>query len=301
VVADYGRNEMLACFPETGETTCTAAIIWNWKDNTISKRSLKNLTMAGYGVADISGGSSWEITTTLNGTITSGSPATGAALNVNTDPTATDAATGRPFPSTGTLLIGTEKISYTGMTTTSFTGITRGADSTTPAGHTSGASIGRFASWLATTPPWGSRTYSNKEKVLVLCDATDGKVYRDNVGNKEGTAAMTSYVERTGIAAGEGGHEDFSFIKNVSAVYPKMEIDGGDTVNVYIGTQMDMEDGVSWSTAYAFNPDTMSSVPCRKNGRYYGVKFESTGDISWKLHGLQFEITNSGRRGGRSF
>ncbi len=295
VVADYNRNEMLACFPETGQTTCTAAIIWNWKDNTISKRSLSNLSHASYGVADVSGGTSWDIETTLDGTITASVPATGAALSVNTDPTTT-------FPSTGTLLIGTEEITYTGMTASSFTGITRGANGTTAAGHTSGATVARFASWDDTTSAWGTRTYSNKEKVLLFCSPTDTKIYRDNIGNKEGTSLMTSYIERTGISAGEKGERDYSAIKTVTSVYPLMEVFGSsNTVDVYVGSQMDMEGGVSWSDAYAFNPDTMSRVPCRKTGRYYGVKFESKTDVEWKLHGLQFEVTEVGARGGRSY
>ena len=39
------------------------------------------------------------------------------------------------FPTSGTLLVGTEQITYTGTTSTTFTGITRGANSTTAAAH----------------------------------------------------------------------------------------------------------------------------------------------------------------------
>ena len=39
------------------------------------------------------------------------------------------------FSVTGTVMIGTEQITYTGLTTTTFTGCTRGANSTTPAAH----------------------------------------------------------------------------------------------------------------------------------------------------------------------
>ena len=188
------------------------------------------------------------------------------------------------------------------MTASSFTGITRGANGTTAAGHTSGATVARFASWDDTTSAWGTRTYSNKEKVLLFCSPTDTKIYRDNIGNKEGTSLMTSYIERTGISAGEKGERDYSAIKTVTSVYPLMEVFGSsNTVDVYVGSQMDMEGGVSWSDAYAFNPDTMSRVPCRKTGRYYGVKFESKTDVEWKLHGLQFEVTEVGARGGRSY
>ncbi len=69
----------------------------------------------------------------LNGAIVSGSnPPTGDAITV-------DSTSG--FPSTGTLLVGTEQVTYTGLTSTTFTGITRGANSSPAAAHLDDASI----------------------------------------------------------------------------------------------------------------------------------------------------------------
>jgi len=48
------------------------------------------------------------------------------------------------FPTAGTLLIGTEQITYTGTTSTTFTGCTRGANSTTAAGYPSGTAVLAF-------------------------------------------------------------------------------------------------------------------------------------------------------------
>ena len=64
--------------------------------------------------------------------VTASAPATGAALTVDTT---------AGFPSSGTLLVGTEQISYTGLTATTFTGITRGANSTTAATHLDDATM----------------------------------------------------------------------------------------------------------------------------------------------------------------
>ena len=64
--------------------------------------------------------------------VTASAPATGAALTVDTT---------AGFPTSGTLLLGTEQITYTGLTGTTFTGITRGANSTTAATHLDDASI----------------------------------------------------------------------------------------------------------------------------------------------------------------
>ncbi|MDC0456979.1 flagellar hook-basal body complex protein [Alphaproteobacteria bacterium] len=71
--------------------------------------------------------------TLLNGAIASSTnPASGAAITVDTT---------AGFASSGTLLIGTEQITYTGTTATTFTGITRGANSSTAASALDDASV----------------------------------------------------------------------------------------------------------------------------------------------------------------
>lgn len=50
------------------------------------------------------------------------------------------------FPATGDLIIGTEQISYTGVTATTFTGLTRGVNATVAAAHTAGDSVRIYAS-----------------------------------------------------------------------------------------------------------------------------------------------------------
>ncbi|MDC1357479.1 flagellar hook-basal body complex protein [Pseudomonadota bacterium] len=71
--------------------------------------------------------------TLLNGAIASSTnPASGAAITVDTT---------AGFASSGTLIIGTEQITYTGTTATTFTGITRGANSSTAASALDDASV----------------------------------------------------------------------------------------------------------------------------------------------------------------
>jgi flagellar hook-basal body protein len=71
--------------------------------------------------------------TLMNGAITNSSPANGADLTVDTT---------AGFPTSGTLMLGTEQITYTGIgSSTTFTGITRGANSTTAASALDDASI----------------------------------------------------------------------------------------------------------------------------------------------------------------
>jgi len=66
------------------------------------------------------------------------------------------------FPSAGTnyFQVGTEEISYTGVTATSFTGITRAVRGSTRAAHSGGATITNTSSWTG----WGSPA-ANTDKV----------------------------------------------------------------------------------------------------------------------------------------
>jgi len=122
------------------------------------------------------------------------------------------------------------------------------------------------------------------------------KLYRDNRGNQEDGTDMTAYIERTGYDLGDPSSQKF-----VSAVWPKLEVTGNNTINVYVGSQMSTEDGIAWEGPYLFNPNSQSKVSCRVTGKFFGVKFESTSDIDWKLHGVEFEIAPRGRRGSRSY
>ncbi len=154
--------------------------------------------------------------------------------------------------------------------------------------------------WSAALGAW-SATWSTVENVLVMAGLTDTKIYRNASGNQEDTTDMTSYIERTGMSMGAQGQEDRTSVKRIKAIWPRMEVSGANTVNVYVGTQMSTEEGVAWTSAYTFNPDSQSKVSCRASGKLYGVKFESTGDFDWRLDGYDIELDDAGRRGSRSY
>ena len=174
-------------------------------------------------------------------------------------------------------------------------------------GYGSIADPNAFTTWAAAIPTWSSAlgwwsaTWSTVENVLVMASLTDTKLYRNASGNKEDTSLMTSYVERTGMSNTAQNNPDQTVVKRIKAIWPKMQVSGDNTVNVYVGTQMSTEEAVSWTSAYTFNPDTQSKVSCRASGKLYGVKFESTGDFDWRLDGYTVELEDGGRRGSRSY
>ena len=123
----------------------------------------------GYGISQWGGTTTNPQTTTLNGGLNDdafGTGGSGTTINV---------ASTTGFPSSGTnfIQVGTEEISYTGITATSFTGITRAVRGTTRAAHSTGATVTNHSGFSG----WGSAA-STTDKV-----AEPGMWSIDNLGS----------------------------------------------------------------------------------------------------------------------
>jgi len=94
----------------------------------------------GWGLASFGGTVANALTTTLNGAIDASTTTIVLTSAIN-------------FPSTGTnhIQIGTEEISYTGISGSTLTGVTRGVRNTTAASHSNGATITNTSDFIA----WG--------------------------------------------------------------------------------------------------------------------------------------------------
>jgi len=123
----------------------------------------------GYGISQWGGTVTNPQTTTLNGALNADSAGTGGSG------TTINVASTTGFPSTGTnfIQVDNEEISYTGITATSFTGITRNVRGTTNASHSNGATVTNFSAYSA----WGQAA-STTDKV-----AEPGLWSIDNLGS----------------------------------------------------------------------------------------------------------------------
>jgi hypothetical protein len=148
----------------------------------------------GWGISEWDGIVSGALQNTLNGTLsdnTSGTSGSNIALT---------SATG--FPAAGRIQIGTELISYTGVSTNNLTGITRAVDGSTRAAHSSGATVTNAADFV----DWGEASsasevslepglwsLSNFGQVLVATIA-NGKTFTWNAGD---AARLTTRASTT--------------------------------------------------------------------------------------------------------
>jgi hypothetical protein len=95
----------------------------------------------GYGFGTGGYGGSTGVTTLLNGALLNDSNGTGGSGTTITVDSTTN------FPSAGVIKVDDELISYTGITTTSLTGITRAVNGTLTAAHADDTSIEVFLTW----------------------------------------------------------------------------------------------------------------------------------------------------------
>ena len=123
----------------------------------------------GWGLGSWGGEDTSALTTTLNGALLDDTAGTGGS---GTSITLTDAS---QFPSSGTnfILIGTEEISYTGVSGNNLTGITRAVRGSTRAAHSDGATVTNSSDYVA----WGEAASGD----LVL---EPGMWSLDNFGDK---------------------------------------------------------------------------------------------------------------------
>ena len=87
-----------------------------------------------------------QITGGLQANFDTAGVASTLSAGINASVTTIPITSSTGFPATGTVGVGTEEITYTGVAGNTLTGATRGANSTTAATHSSGAAIGTLFS-----------------------------------------------------------------------------------------------------------------------------------------------------------
>ncbi len=145
---------------------------------------------AGYGLGLWGGTVAGEVTSTLDGALTSGSSSI-----------VLDDSTG--FSASGTIIIDDERIAYTSNTTGSGTlsGLTRGSDNTTAASHSDGATTtdaSDYTKWgasqtgdIVTAPGiWSLDNFGNK----LIATISDGETFEWNANASDATSTRASII-----------------------------------------------------------------------------------------------------------
>ncbi|MBM3273068.1 hypothetical protein FJY94_07490 [Candidatus Kaiserbacteria bacterium] len=204
-VAYAKKPEVWFCFPASGNSLPTLAIVWNWQDDTITVRELGD-------VAHISAGN----------------------------------------------LVATSEL-WSG-------------DSRT---------------WAGDTEEWDVSTYNPATKDLVLAKPGTPVLTVGEQTNQVVGASMTAYVERTGLGIPfkVSAPPDFTSMKFFSELWPRIEGTAGGVVQITVGVQDSVDGAVSWRAPQSYVIGTTEKVEADIAGRLLAVRFESTTDVEWRLHG----------------
>lgn len=145
-------------------------------------------------------------------------------------------------------------------------------------------------SWDSDSSAWDEQTFNPTQTRIMMAGTNDTKLYLgdDPATNTENGVAMTSFVERTGLF-----NESSSQVKYCRGVYPKMDSTG--PVNFYIGSQMSLNEAITWEGPFSFDPATDYKFDCEVAYRWMGIRVESNSDVDWSLTSYELDVIEIGR------
>jgi hypothetical protein len=150
--------------------------------------------------------------------------------------------------------------------------------------------------WDSDSVVWGSRLYSRAASSLLMTSPPATALYKGDVGDSLDGVAATVSLERTGISVPlkQQVLPDFTAMKFMRELWPRIEGTLGGVVNVSIGTQMSINGDVTWRAPQPYIIGTTRKINSTASGRSFALKFESDTMINWKLMGYEMDIEFSG-------
>lgn len=221
VAMNFTKKEVWVCFPELGNSLCTKALVWNWKEN------------------------SWGV---------------------------------RDLPSTAFITSG---IVYPINASELWSGAT--------------------GDWDSDSEEWHDRAYDPAQRKMLMTVPGSTKLYSPDTTNQFAGSNMTAYVEKTaiGFPLKASDPPDYTTEKLLRGIWPRISGTDGGIINVYVGTQDRVDGDVTWEAAFPFTIGSSEYVDCLLTSKLHALKFESTSNISWKLHGYDADVVPAGMHGTR--
>lgn len=141
-------------------------------------------------------------------------------------------------------------------------------------------------------------TYSAVNRRMLMASGVNNKLYTVDETNTADGINEIVILERLGLAlAGQdrfgNPKADFSRVKFIRAVYPKLRANGA--VTIRIGVQQQAGGAVTWSVAQDFNPAIDKKISCRLRGVFICFRIESEIDVEWELYGYTLDLDLIGR------
>jgi len=146
--------------------------------------------------------------------------------------------------------------------------------------------------WDDDASTWGSRQFSPQALSLLQLDPTNTKLFKLDDTNQFNLVDMTSFVEREGLAlvgTDRSGRPkvDIARRKLLTRIWVKGE---GGPFEVRVGSQENIGGPITFEPAVTFDPATDEYVDASVSGRLLVVRFQSSSNVAWAIHGYDVEI-----------
>jgi len=146
--------------------------------------------------------------------------------------------------------------------------------------------------WDDDASTWQARQFFPQALSLLQLDPTNTKLFKLDDTNQFNLANMTSFVEREGIAlvgTDRNGRPkvDVSRRKLAKRVWVKAE---GGPFEVRVGSQQFIDGPITYEPAVTFTPGTDQYVDASANGPLLAIRFQSSTNVGWELHGYDMDI-----------
>jgi hypothetical protein len=158
------------------------------------------------------------------------------------------------------------------------------------------AGISTAATWDGDSNPWETdmsfwdqQSYDPSQDSLLMFDAVNSHLFNtDVIGTADGQP-VHAYIERLG-----GMFGDFTSHKVVTAVYPRIEGQPGETLMITLGGSAWFNQPIAWGEPQEFVIGTDVCVTDIVEGRLLSVRIEGTTPSVWKVYRYAAVVATQG-------
>jgi hypothetical protein len=147
-------------------------------------------------------------------------------------------------------------------------------------------------SWDSDATKWGQREFFPQGIDMLGVDATNTKLFQIDNTNQFNSVNMTVLLEREGIALiGQDRQGNPKADPTVRKLFKRIWIKAeGSPFNVSLGKQEEIDGAIEYAPSQVFTPGVDKYLDFTVNGPLGAVKFESSADVAWQLHGYELDI-----------
>lgn len=174
--------------------------------------------------------------------------------------------------------------------------ITSGIVTEQAAGETWEDAVG---TWNTDSVAWKDRTSDpTKRRMLMTKNGSSPQLMIPGVSQQFNGEEMKVLLERQGIGFPLRVKQppDYTRMKQVTTLWPKINGTKGGAVNVSLGTQESIDGDITWYPSQAYIIGETKSMDFSYVGvaRIHAIRFESESNITWRLHGYDADVIDRG-------